>query len=186
MLSAKCTPDNLPIDIKISNFKKKWNPHLSICMCNICNNKLERPLVLKPCEHAFCFICIAKELRGQDKTSAKCFTCSSEICEITEYGVYEKLLKVLKMDYSTCQKLFSMDEYDFFKLHTSKCVISACTAKETKLTDIFKIDKQDQLTRDMEHVLKNKIAYCNSPEIQFKTGGRVSNKFNPSYVRLQS
>ena len=81
-------------------------------------------------------------------------------------------------------------EYDFFKLHTSKCVISGCTAKETKLTDIFKIDKQDQLTRDMEdaalHVLKNKIAYCNSPEIQFKTGGRVSNKFNPSYVRLQS
>ena len=94
------------------------------------------------------------------------------------------------MDRSTCQKLFSVDVCDSFKLHTSKCVISACTAKETKLTDIFKINKQDQLKRDMEdaalHVLKNKIAYSNSPEIQFKTGGRVSDKSNSNYVRSQS
>ena len=190
MLSAKCPPDDLPIDIETSYLQEKWDPHLSICMCNICNNILRRPLVLKPCEHAFCFICIAKDLRGQGKSSTKCFKCSSQICEITEYGVYEKLLKVLKMDCSTCQKLFSMDEYDSFKLHTSKCVISACTAEETKLTDIFKIDKQDQLTRNMEdaalHVLKNKTAYSNSPEIQFKTGGRVSHKSNPNYVRSQS
>ena len=73
MLSAKCPPDNLPADIKNSYFKKKWNPHLSICMCNIRN----KPVALKPCEHAFCFICIAKEFRGQDKNSAKCFKCSS-------------------------------------------------------------------------------------------------------------
>ena len=103
--------------------------------------------------------------------------------------MYEKLVKVLKMDCSTCQKLFSMDEYDSFKLHTSKCVIPASTANETKLTDIFRINKQDQLTRDMEdvalHVLKNKIPHSNSPEIQFKTGGRVSHKSNSNYVRLQ-
>ena len=78
--------------------------------------------------------------------------------------MYEKLVKVLKMDCSTCQKLFSMDECDSFKLHTSKCVISASTANETKLTDIFKINKQeDQLTRDIEdvalNVLKSKIAH---------------------------
>ena len=36
------------------------------------------------------------------------------------------------------------------------------------------------------HVLKNKIAYSNFPEIQFKTGGWVSHKSNPNYVRLQS
>ena len=36
------------------------------------------------------------------------------------------------------------------------------------------------------HVLKNKIAYSNSPEIQFKTGGSVSHISNPNYVRLQS
>ena len=190
MLSAKCPPDNLPIDIENSYFKEKWNPHLSICMCNICNNILRRPVVLKPCEHAFCFICIAKELRGQDKKSAKCFKCGSQIYEITEHGVYEKLVKVLKMDCSTCQKLFSMDEYDSFKLHTSKCVTSASTANETKLTDIFKMNKQDQLTRDMEdvalHVLENKIAHSNSPEIQFKTGGRVSHISNPNYVILHN
>ena len=129
MLSTKCPSDNLPKDIETLSFKEKWNPHLSICMCNICNNILRRPLMLKPCKHAFCFICIAKDLRGQDKNSAKCFKCSSQICEITEYGVYEKLLKVLKMDCSTCQKLFSMDEYDSFKLCGSKCVISAWQRK---------------------------------------------------------
>ena len=145
MLSAKCPPDNLPIDIENSYFKEKWNPHLSICMCNICNITmlLRRPVVLKPCQHTFCFICIAKELRGEDKNSAKYFKCSSQIYEITEHVVYEKLVIVLKMDCSTCQKLFSLDECDSFKLHTSKCVISASTANETKLTDIFKINKQD-------------------------------------------
>ena len=52
---------------------------------------------------------------------------------------------------------------------------SACTANETKLTAILKINTQDQLIRDMEdvalHVLK-KDGHSNSPEIQFKTGGR--------------
>ena len=47
-----------------------------------------------------------------------------------------------------------------------------------QITDIFKINKQDQLTRDMEdvalNVLKSKIEHSNSPQIQFKTGGRVS------------
>ena len=43
---------------------------------------------------AFCFKCIAKELRGQDKNSAKCFKCSSQIHKITKHGVYEKFLKV--------------------------------------------------------------------------------------------
>ena len=99
--------------------------------------------MLKPCEHTFCFICIAKELKGQDKNLAKCFKCSSHIYEITEHGVYEKLVKVLKMEFSRCKKLFNMDEYDSFKSHTSKCVSSECTANETKLIDIFKINKQD-------------------------------------------
>ena len=70
-------------------------------MCNICKNILRRSVVLKPCEHSFHFICIAKELREQDKNSAKCFKCSSQIYENTEHGVYEKLIKVLKINCST-------------------------------------------------------------------------------------
>ena len=165
MLNAKCLPDNLPIEIENSYFTEKWNPLLTIWMCNICKNILRRPVVLKPCKHAFCFICIAKELRGQDKNSAKCFKCSSTIYEITKHEVYAKLIEVLKMDCSTCQKLFSMDEFNSCKLHTSKCVISVCTANETKLTVIPKINKQDQLKRDMEdvalYVLRKKIAHSN-------------------------
>ena len=86
ILSAKCPPDSLPTDTETSYFNEKWNPHLSICMCNICNNLLRRPAVLRPWEHAFRFICIAKKLRGQDKNSAKCFKCSSHINEITNTG----------------------------------------------------------------------------------------------------
>lgn len=118
--------------------------------------------MLKPWKHAVCFICIAKGLRGEDKNSEKCFKCSSQMYEITEHGVYEKLVKVFKTDCSRCQELFSMDEFNSFKLRTSRFVISACTLKETKLTDMFKINERNQLTRDIEvvilHVLKNKIA----------------------------
>ena len=68
-----------------------------------------------------------------------------------------------------------MDECDSFKLHTNKCVILTYTANETKLPDTFKINTQDQVTRDMKdvavHVLKNKITYSNSPKIHFKTAG---------------
>ena len=131
----------------------------------------------------FFFISIAKELRGPDKNTAKYFQRGSQMYEITENGVYEKLIKLLKIDCGACQELFSMNEYDFFRLHTNKCVTSACTAIETKLTDIFKINKQDQLTRDMEdvvlHVLKNKIEHSHYQEIQFKNGGQVSQKSTP-------
>ena len=54
-----------------------------------------------------------------------------------------------------------MDVCDSFKLHTNKCIIFAYTANETKLTDIFKINIQDHVTRDMEdvalHVLKARL-----------------------------
>ena len=170
MLSAKCLLDNLPTYIENLYFKEKWSPYLSICICNICSNILRRPVVLKPREHVFCFLCIAKDSRRQDESSVKCFKCSSQIYEITKHKVYKKLLEVLKMDCSTCQKLFSMDEYDSFKFHTSKCVISACTANETKLTDIFKVNKQDQLIRDMEHVALH------------AADGWVNHKSNPNYI----
>ena len=64
MLSAKCPPDNLPIDIENSYFKEKWNPRLSICMCNIWNITmlLRRPIVLKPCQH------LRKNCEGRTKT----------------------------------------------------------------------------------------------------------------------
>ena len=110
--------------------------------------------MLKPCKHAFCFICIAKGLKGEDKNSEKYFKCSSQMYEITEHGVYEKLVKVFKTDCSTCQELFNMDEFNSFELRTSRCVISACTLKETKLTDMLKINEQNQLTRDIEVVVQ--------------------------------
>ena len=50
----------------------------------------------------------------------------------------------------------------------------------------IKINKKDQLTRDMEDAALQDCAYSNSPEIQFKTGSGVSHKSNANYVRLQS
>ena len=129
-------------------------------------------------------------MRGHDKNTAKYFECGSQIYGITEHGVYEKLIEVLKTDCSTYQKLFRMDECDSFKLHTNEFIISVCTTNETKLTDIFKINEQDQLTSDVEdialHVLKNKIAHSNLPGIQFKTESRESHKSSPHYVRLSN
>ena len=75
--------------IENSYVKEKRNLHLSICIRNICNNMLRRSVALNPCEHAFCFICIAKELREQDKKPAKCFKCSSQRYEINKHRVYE-------------------------------------------------------------------------------------------------
>ena len=75
--------------IENSYVKEKRNLHLSICIRNICNNMLRRSVLLNLCEHAFCFICIAKELREQDKKPAKCFKCSSQRYEINKHRVYE-------------------------------------------------------------------------------------------------
>ena len=72
--------------IEKNNVKEQWNPYLSICMFNICNNIPRRSVVLKPCQHKFCFKCIAKELTGQEKNSAKCFKFSSQLYEITKHG----------------------------------------------------------------------------------------------------
>ena len=75
--------------IENSYVKEKRNLHLSICIRNICNNMLRKSVVLNQCEPAFCFICIAKGLRGQDKKSAKCFKYSSQRYEINKHRVYE-------------------------------------------------------------------------------------------------
>ena len=53
--------------------------------------------------------------------------------------------------------------------------------KVTSLSDVFTIDVGSEISRDMEdaalHIIKNKMAQSDSPEIQFKTGGRVSTNF---------
>ena len=81
------------------------------------------------------------------------------------------------MDCSTYQKLFSMEKYNPIKLYRNKCVIFGCTANETKLTDIFKINEQNRLIRDWKRLhytfQKTKIVHSNSSETQFKTGGQT-------------
>ena len=54
----------------------------------------------------FVLLCITKELRGRNKNTAIWFKCDSQIYEITKHGVHEKIIKALKIDCSTFQKLF--------------------------------------------------------------------------------
>ena len=51
--------DLLPKQLILKDFDPETNPHLHLCVCGICENLLRKPLIMKSCQHAFCFLCLS-------------------------------------------------------------------------------------------------------------------------------
>ena len=55
--------DSLPKKLTLKDFFPDMNPHLYLCACGICKNLLRKPLIMKSCLHAFCFLCFSSFLK---------------------------------------------------------------------------------------------------------------------------
>ena len=45
--------DLLPYVLSLKDFAPNINPHLHLCVCDICENLLRKPLIIKSAQHVF-------------------------------------------------------------------------------------------------------------------------------------
>ena len=169
---------------KRTDFKPELNQHLDLCTCKLCGDLLQTPLMFTKCEHSFCLKCITQMVEGKNISTTKCPTCLVKINDVNDLipskQIYN-LLDCLAMEcIKNCGKTFKIKD------HTKEQHELQCSTKNqetyvsnTTLQDIFSIDAESDISRDMEdaalHIIRQKMAKTASTTIEFKSGGpRVS------------
>ena len=71
-------PDFLPKNLTLRDFTTDTNPPLPRCVCGICEKLLRKLLMMKSCQHVFCFICLSSFLKSKPEDSTFCQTCNTQ------------------------------------------------------------------------------------------------------------
>lgn len=193
-ISLTTPNDLLSENLNMSDFQKEINPCLELCICNICNNILRRPMLLSRCEHTFCFNCIISHLKGKNEEQTSCPICKEQIYldTLSPCSYVLKLLDVLVLQCYQCNAQFNaINDYKSFNNHIhqfhnnsnsyNNLSNSANSSSSLNLSAIFDLSPSKEIPREVEeatlHVIRNKMAQSNLPNksIVFKSGGpRVS------------
>ena len=133
-------------------------------------------------EGNFCFVCLTKQIEGQNMESLSCPTCQAGfnsqdiVFSSTLNGILETLIIECK---NKCGAKFKMNKKEDSLFHLKSC---SGAEKAFKLLDILNIEQSSNIPKELEkaayHVVKLKIASSNEPSkgIKFKSGGpRVRN-----------
>ncbi|XP_065658418.1 uncharacterized protein LOC136082932 [Hydra vulgaris] len=164
------------------------NPHLDLCICNLCNNIMYKPLILKECHHSFCSVCIFKKIEGKLETETKCFICNQHIPLFTivnSVNVTQLIERIILGCNKQCKLKFAGKDNELEKLHKEICIgdqllLTPISKKnhvglDRTLSDEFLLKDNDNIPRIVEdaalHVIKQKLVTSESnfiafPEIQ--------------------
>ena len=171
-LSELVPDDSIPADVTISDFDTELNSHISLCECGICKNILRRPLTIDTCEHSFCFLCFANQMKGVEESESVCPSCHKnfKIENVKFSHQLQKLLELLKFSCRNCKKKFAISDYSSYTLHTSSCKNENTSMS---VSEIFSLTSE--IPRDVEdatlHVIKTKLSKSKDNSIEFKSGG---------------
>ncbi|XP_065663349.1 uncharacterized protein LOC136085802 isoform X2 [Hydra vulgaris] len=111
-------------DIDIEELKNQFNPHLSLCQCNLCSKVPKQPVTLKRCEHLFCFFCLVETIKVKKLNETFCPKCKEPILptDLVTSVKTNSLLNILTIE-CICKKKFNvMKEYDLYTNHKSICI----------------------------------------------------------------
>ena len=172
----------LPPNLKFNDFTISDNPNLSLCKCFACDDILNQPVIIKGCEHVFCFSCLATELKGRNFNVSKCPKCNIIIKpnDVTASNYINSMLQLLVLSCKTCTvKFLASTQYQEYQEHIKCCTInsSSNSSPNTSLSDVYSLTPENIIPRDVEnaalHVIKTKIAQSDLPNcsIKFKSGG---------------
>ena len=165
-------------------FDAEINPHLSLCICKICNEVARKPLILKKCEHFFCSNCIIPLIQGRS-VGVQCPLCKEEVQfgDLTQSTYVSKMIESLLLPCKNrCGEKFTVFNIDNLRTHETNCTFSSYSKSTITLDDIFSLDGSKEIPREIEdatlHVLKQKMKVSTEPNktIKLQSGGpRVSN-----------
>ena len=154
------------------------NPHVSLCICEICSEIIKKPIKILKCEHKFCLNCLMASLRGKTEMESQCPSCKIKISktDASPSTDLETMLSLLQTQCKLCSKKFKIANHAQYINHTQNCSINDIT--NCSISDIFSISVA-HIPRNIEdaalHALRTKIkSNPKSSTIEFKTGGRVS------------
>ncbi|XP_065642258.1 uncharacterized protein LOC136073900 [Hydra vulgaris] len=138
--------ESLPLPLKqdqLSELNFLLNPHLTLCICKICEKIMHQPVMIKDCQRSFCSLCITLLIKGKLEKEAKCPICSSFIMDT--YEVHDCQKDHLKSEHSTI-----ID--DFYKVNESS-------------------DVPRNIEAAVVHVIKQKLEHSKTTTIEFSSGG---------------
>ena len=153
------------------------NPHVSLCICEICSEIIKKPIKILKCEHKFCLNCLMASLRGKTEMESQCPSCKIKISktDASPSTDLETMLSLLQTQCKLCSKKFKIANHAQYINHTQNCSINDIT--NCSISDIFSISVA-HIPRNIEdaalHALRTKKSNPKSSTIEFKTGGRVS------------
>ena len=162
-----------------SKITKQWNSHFDLCVCSICNNITEQPVMLE-CQHSFCLTCVVSKIEGKDENDSKCMTCNAKILltkinpSIQVREMINCLVVPCELD---CGKTFSINDSENKTEHEKLCKGTFINKKSASYTisDIFELSESSEMPRIVEdatvHVMKCKMAKSKSKTVQFPSGG---------------
>ena len=97
-------PDLLPKKLTLKDFSPDINPHFHLCVCGICKNLLRKPVIMKSCQHVFCFLSLSSYLKSKSEDSTFCPTYSKHfsINDVSHSTHTYNMIKTLMLSYKTC------------------------------------------------------------------------------------
>ena len=54
IVSSCCQSEQNLSKVTWDEINNKYNPQINLCLCSSCNKVMQRPIIITPCEHAFC------------------------------------------------------------------------------------------------------------------------------------
>ena len=109
-------PDTLTLQ-EVNN--EDLNPHVSLCICEICSKIIKKPIKILKCEHKFCLNCFMASLRGKTEMESQCPSCKIKISktDANPSTDLETMLSLLQTKCKVCSKKFNIKNHDQYINH---------------------------------------------------------------------
>ena len=115
------------------------NPHVSLCICEICSKIIKKAINFLKCEHKSCLNCLMASLRGKTEMESQFPSCKIKISktDASPSTDLETMLLLLQTKSKVCSKKFKITNHDQYINHIQNCSINELQIKPVLVSDIF-------------------------------------------------
>nr|XP_047126638.1 postreplication repair E3 ubiquitin-protein ligase RAD18-like [Hydra vulgaris] len=155
------------------------NPHINLCICKICGEVMNQPVMLKNCQHSFCSSCILSNVKDKFECDSNCPLCKTNITiDSLTYSIHiSEILDYLTIVCKICNKNVLLKDINC-ENHDCKKLLNNTIDESKKIVSInnfYQVTDSSEITREVEdavlHVIKKKLNQSKTSIIEFSSGG---------------